>query len=108
MAGLHVRKGDQVAVIAGKEKGKTGKVLKTLPAKQRVIVEGLHLIKRAAKPTQKNPQGGFITKEGSVHASNLMLICPSCDQPRRVGHRQTDDGNSVRVCRSCGTEIGKG
>jgi len=108
MAGLNVRKGDRVFVVTGKEKGKRGKILKTLPDKQRVIVEGLNLVKRAVKPTQKNPQGGLITKEGSVHASNVMLVCQSCDEPMRVAHKLTEDGKSVRICRLCKADIDKG
>lgn len=108
MAGLKVRKGDRVKVIAGKEKEKTGKVLKTMAEKDRIIVEGLHMIKRAVKPNQKNPQGGFISKEGSVHASNVLVICSSCDEPTRVGSRRDEDGTKIRVCRSCGADIDKG
>src|SRR3990172_10205168 len=99
MPGVHVRKGDRVVVISGKEKGKRGKILRTLPEKKRVIVEGLHMVKRAVKPTQKNPQGGLIDKEGSVHVSNVMLVCASCEEPMRVAHKLTEEGKSVRVCR---------
>jgi large subunit ribosomal protein L24 len=105
---LRIKKGDQVAVTAGKEKGKNGKVLRTMPEDQRVIVEGLNLVKRATRPSQKNPQGGFITKEGSMHVSNVMVICQSCDRPTRVGHRVTDEGNKIRVCRRCKADIDKG
>ena len=108
MPGLHVRKGDRVVVISGKEKGKRGKLLRTLPDNKRLIVEGLNLVKRAVKPTQKNPQGGLITKEGSIHVSNVMLVCQSCEEPMRVAHRLTDEGKSVRACRHCNADIDKG
>ncbi|MDP1808119.1 MAG: 50S ribosomal protein L24 [Actinomycetota bacterium] len=108
MAGLHVRKGDRVEVLSGKEKGKRGKVLRTAPKDRRVIIEGLNLIKRAVKPTKKNPQGGIITKEGSVHASNVMIVCQGCDEPGRVAHKVDDQGKSRRVCRQCGADIDKG
>jgi large subunit ribosomal protein L24 len=108
MGALRIKKGDQVAVTAGKEKGKSGKVLRTMPDDRRVIVEGLNFIKRATKPSQQNPQGGFVTKEGSMHVSNVMVICQSCDRPSRVGHRVTDEGNKIRFCRRCKTDIDKG
>jgi len=108
MPGLAVKKGDKVKVIAGKEKGKEGKVLKALPREGRVIVEGVNLIKRAVRPTQKNPQGGFITKEAPLHVSNVMLICPSCGQPTRVGKKFLESGQKVRVCRKCEASIEKG
>lgn len=106
MAGLAVKKGDKVQVIAGKEKGKRGKILKALPRQNRVIVEGLNLIKRAVRPTQQNPQGGFITKEAPIHVSNVMVVCPSCDQPTRVGHEIQEAGQKVRVCRKCAAVLG--
>ena len=108
MPGLNVRKGDRVVVVSGKEKGKRGKILRVLPGDQRVIVEGLNLIKRAVKPTKKTPQGGIITKESSVHVSNVMLVCQSCDEPHRVAHKVTTEGKSLRVCRDCGADIDEG
>lgn len=108
MPGLNVRKGDRVEVLSGKEKGKRGKILRTVPKTQRVVVEGLNLVKRAVKPTQKNPQGGIITKEGSVHASNVMIVCQSCDKSSRVAHKVDDEGKSRRACRECGADIDKG
>ena len=80
----HVRQGDLVVVIAGKEKGKTGKVLTILTKKDRVVVEGLMKVKRHTKPSQKNPQGGIIEKEGSIHLSNVMPLDPGNDKPTRV------------------------
>jgi len=108
MSGLHVRKGDRVEVLSGKEKGKRGKILRSSPKEKRVVIEGLNLIKRAVKPTQKNPQGGIITREGSVHASNVSIVCQSCDEPGRVAHKVNDEGKSRRVCRHCGADIDKG
>ena len=108
MPGAGVKKGDRVAVTAGKEKGKRGKILRMFPKNDRVVVEGLNLVKRAVRPTKKNPQGGMITKEGSVHVSNVMLVCPNCDKSVRIGHRVTGEGNKIRVCRGCGTDIDKG
>ena len=103
---MHVRRGDKVRIIAGKENGKEGKVLRAHPEKQRVTVEGAAMIKRHTRPTQKNPQGGIMQMEGTMHVSNVMLICPSCSQPTRVGRRR-EGGSLVRVCKKCGKDIDK-
>ncbi len=104
---LSVRKGDRVEVIAGKEKGKKGKILFALPKKNRVVVEGINMVKRHARPTQKIPQGGIQEREAPIHASNVQVICPSCGQATRVGHRITESGTKVRVCRKCQGDIDK-
>jgi large subunit ribosomal protein L24 len=103
---MHVRRGDKVRIIAGKENGKEGKVLRAFPEKQRVTVEGMNMIKRATRPSQKNPQGGIMQNEGTMHVSNVMLICPSCSQPTRVGRRR-EGGERIRVCKKCGKDIDK-
>jgi large subunit ribosomal protein L24 len=103
---LTIRKGDKVRVIAGKDEGKEGKVVAALPAKQRVVVEGVNRIKKHARPTQKQPQGGIIEIEGTIHVSNVMLICPSCGQPTRIA-RKREDGVRLRVCKKCEKEIDK-
>ncbi|MBI4743412.1 MAG: 50S ribosomal protein L24 [Actinobacteria bacterium] len=104
---LFVRKGDKVVVITGKDKGKRGKILRSLPKKNRVIVEGLNIIKKNTRPTQKNPQGGIITKESPIDVSNVQLICPECSQQTRIGKRITSDGVSVRICKQCQKDIDK-
>ncbi|MCX8007265.1 MAG: 50S ribosomal protein L24 [Coriobacteriia bacterium] len=107
MAGsMTVRKGDKVRVIAGKDKGKEGKVLRAYPEKQRVVVENVHMIKKATRPSQRNPQGGIVEMEGTIHVSNVMLICPSCGEPTRVGRRR-DGGARIRVCKKCGKDVDK-
>jgi large subunit ribosomal protein L24 len=103
---MHVRRGDKVRVIAGKESGKEGKILRAYPEKQRVTVEGANIIKRATRPSQKNPQGGILQHEGTMHVSNVMLICPNCSQPSRIGRRR-ENGELVRVCKKCGGDIDK-
>jgi large subunit ribosomal protein L24 len=103
---LTIRKGDKVHVIAGKDKGKDGKVLRAYPFKERVTVEGVSMIKKATRPSSKNQQGGIMTIEGTIHVSNVMLICPNCAQPTRVGKRR-DGGSRVRVCKKCGRDIDK-
>ncbi len=102
MAIAHVRKGDTVMVVAGKERGKKGKVLRVIPEKGRVVVERLNLIKKHQKPTQKVRQGGIIEREGSIHLSNVMLVDPASDKPTRVGMKTLSDGKKVRVARRSG------
>jgi len=101
---MHVVKNDTVKVLAGKYRNKTGKVLKVFIKTNRVIVEGVNVIKRHTKPSQKNQQGGIVEKEAPVHASNLIVICPKCTRTTRIGHKRLDDGSKVRVCKyaDCG------
>ncbi len=103
--GAQVKKGDTVMVIAGKERGKRGKVLVVLPAKHRVIVEKVNMIKRHQRPTQKLRQGGIIEREGTLHLSNVMVVCSKCDRPTRTGIQPLAEGKKVRVCRRCGEII---
>ena len=107
MVKLSIRKGDKVKVITGKEKGKSGKVLKTIPSKERVVVEGLHMIKVASKKTQTNQQGGIVDREGTVHVSNVAIVCPTCDGPAKTKSRRTEDGQRVRYCGRCDTDLDK-
>ena len=96
-----VRKNDTVMVITGKDSGKRGRVLKVLPEKNRVIVEGLNIIKRHTRPNpQRNIKGGIVEREGSMHASNVQIVCPECGKITRVGHRVQND-RKVRICRKC-------
>jgi len=106
MTKLSIRTGDKVRVIAGKDKGKEAKVLATLPYKQRVIVERINMVKKATRPTQRNTQGGILEIEAPIHVSNVMLLCPGCSQPTRVGRRRVE-GSRVRVCKKCGNDIDK-
>ncbi|OVE79010.1 50S ribosomal protein L24 [bacterium I07] len=98
---MKVVKNDTVLVVTGNYKGKRGKVLKVFPKQNRVIVEGVNFIKRHTKPTQKNQQGGIVEKEAPVHVSNLMVVCPKCDTPSRLGNKRIQDGKKVRICRNC-------
>jgi large subunit ribosomal protein L24 len=101
MALQRIRKGDTVMVTRGRERGKTGTVLRLLHGRERVLVEGLNLIKRHRKP-QGNDAGGIIEREASLHLSNVMPVCGSCGKPTRVGTTRSDDGAGARVCRRCG------
>jgi large subunit ribosomal protein L24 len=100
-------KSDNVLVLSGNDRGKTGKVLKIFPEKGRAVVEGINLIKKHSKPTQELPQGGIVEKEGSVNISNLKVICPKCNRPTRIGIRILDDKSKVRYCKhtACGEII---
>jgi large subunit ribosomal protein L24 len=102
---LHIKNGDTVYVVSGKEKGKTGKVIKILRGENKAIVERLNMIKRHARPSQKNPGGGIIEKEAGIHVSNLMLYCPECKRPSRVGRKRLAGGERMRYCKRCNEEI---
>ena len=108
---MNIKTGDNVMVIAGnnlKDVGKTGKVLKVDPVKERVVVQGRAMVIRHTKPRQQGQQGGRIEQEGTIHVSNCMLVCPSCKKPTRVGHTFIEKGDKktkVRVCKKCGTNI---
>lgn len=106
-ARIHVKKGDTVEVIGGKHRGKRGKVLKVFPKADKLIIEGVNLVKRHAKPTQKLPQGGIVEKEGRVYSSKVMFVCPKCGRAARVGHGYLSDGTKVRICKHCGAQIEK-
>ncbi|NLP01285.1 MAG: 50S ribosomal protein L24 [Fibrobacter sp.] len=93
---FRLRKNDMVQVISGEYKGKTGKILKVIPEKNRAIVEGINMIKRHTKPTPKNQQGGIVEKEASIDLSNIMLLCPKTGKPTRVGVSVLESGKRVR------------
>ena len=107
---MKIRKNDMVMVVAGNDRGKTGKVLKVFPKKSRVIVEGINLRKRHTKPNQKNPQGGILEKEAPVHVSNVMILDPKSNEPTRVGSRiildeKTGKKKIARVAKASGEMI---
>jgi large subunit ribosomal protein L24 len=103
-APLGIRHGDMVKIMAGRSKGKTGKVLSVNPLKRRVTVEHANMIKRHTRPNpSKNIKGGILEKEGPMNVSNVMLVCPGCGKHTRAGHTKLPDGTKVRVCRRCNT-----
>ncbi len=104
MTKMHVKTGDTVKVISGKDKGKQGKILRCVPSKERVVVEKVNLVKKAMRPTQANPSGGIATMEAPIAVSNVMLVCPKCNEPSRVSHKR-EGGKMVRVCKKCGKDI---
>ncbi len=99
-----IRKNDEVQVLAGKDRGKRGRVVNVLPGKGRVMVEGVARITKHAHPTKKNPQGGIVHEEAFIDISNVALVCKQCGRATRIGHR-IQDGVKARVCRRCGAEV---
>lgn len=103
---MHVKKGDKVMVISGKDKGKTGVILASFPKQDRVLVEGINMVKKHAKPSQINPQGGILNQEAPIHVSNVMIIDPKSGEPTRVGYKM--EGNKkVRVAKKSGEILDK-
>jgi large subunit ribosomal protein L24 len=98
---VQIRKNDSVIVIGGKERGKTGKVLRVMPEKDAVIIERLNMVKRHSKPRGPQQPGGIVEKEAAIHASNVMILCDKCNAPVRIGHKILADGKKIRICRSC-------
>ena len=105
MAKLHIKKGDNVYVNAGDDKGKTGRVLEVQVKKNRAFVEGVNMVSKSTKPTAKYPQGGIVQMEAPVHISNLNVVDPKTGKPTRVGRRKNDAGKSVRYSKKSGEEI---
>ncbi|MBM3131886.1 MAG: 50S ribosomal protein L24 [Chloroflexi bacterium] len=96
-----IRKNDEVMVLVGRDQGKKGKVLTSIPDRNRVLVEGVNMIKRHMKPSRAVRQAGIIEREASIHVSDVKLICKKCSKPTRVGFRFLEDGRKVRVCKKC-------
>ena len=105
MSKLHIKKNDTVVVLAGEDKGKSGKVLKVLVEKNRALVEGVNMVSKSTKPSAKNPQGGIVKQEAPIHISNLSLVDPKSGKATRVGIKVTEDGKKVRIAKKSGEEI---
>ena len=103
---MHVKKGDKVVVISGKDKGKQGTILEAYPKKNRVLVEGVNIVKKHSKPSQANPQGGIISQEAAIHVSNVMPLDPKTGKPTRVGYK-IENGKKVRVAKISGETLDK-
>jgi large subunit ribosomal protein L24 len=101
-AKCRIKKDDKVKVIAGKEKGKIGKVLKVIRKKERVVVENVNFVKRHTRPSASTPRGGIVEKEAPIHWANLMVVCDKCINPVRIQMKRLEDGKKVRVCSKCG------
>ena len=102
-----LKKNDLVMVVSGKERGKSGRILRVFPQKNRIIIEKINFIKKHTRPSGQTKQGGIIEREAPVHISNVMVICEKCNLPVRVGKKILDDGKKVRMCRKCGEILDK-
>lgn len=102
---VNVKKGDEVQVISGKDKGRRGKVQRVLPQDNAVLIEGLNLSKKHAKPSKINPQGGVIDKALPLGVSKVMVVCPGCSKPTRMRREHAADGDVVRSCQHCGRNL---
>ena len=102
---VHVKTGDTVVILSGKDKGKQGKVLQVSPKERKVIVEGLNIATKHVKPRRQGEQGGIVEAEAAMYASKVQLVCPKCSKPTRIAHKILEDGSKVRVCKSCSEEI---
>lgn len=98
---MYIKKGDKVEVLSGKDRGKQGVVLRAKPAEGKVVVEGVAVVKKAVKPNAANQQGGIVSQEAAIDASNVNLLCPECGKRTRVGHEK-DGKNKLRICKKCG------
>lgn len=101
---LHVKKGDTVVMLSGKDKGKKGKILEVSPKEQKLIVEGLNMVTKHVKPRKQGDAGGIIKAESAMYACKVMAICPKCNKPTRLGHKIAADGTKTRNCKHCGAE----
>jgi large subunit ribosomal protein L24 len=99
--GLGIKKNDTVVVISGDDSGKKGRVISVQKDKDRVVVESLNMVKKHMKPSKKYQQGGIIEREAAIQRSNVMLVCPKCDKPAKLGNRILEDGKKVRICKKC-------
>lgn len=99
--GLSIKKNDTAIVISGKEKGKKGRIISVMPSKERVLIENINIIKKHMKPNRQNTQGGIISKEGALHISNIMLVCPKCNKPTRISNVLIENQKKVRMCKKC-------
>ncbi|MGC9322323.1 MAG: 50S ribosomal protein L24 [Kosmotogaceae bacterium] len=102
-----VKREDTVMVISGKDRGKKGKVLKTIPSENKIIVEGVNFTKKHQRPTNQYREGGIIERESPIYVSKVMVVCPNCDKPTRVAHKILENGEKVRSCKKCGEIIDK-
>lgn len=106
-AKIHVKKGDTIVVLSGKDKDRRGKVLSVFPSESKVLVDGINIVKRHTKPTRTNPQGGVMEKPAPINSSKVMVICSNCGEPTRIAKSVATDGERVRKCKKCGRELDK-
>ena len=101
---MNVKKGDTVVVLSGKDKGRKGKVQRTVPSEAKVVVEGINMVTCHTKPRRQGEEGGIVRREAALYASKVQVVCPKCGKPTRVGHK-VEGGKKTRVCKKCGAEL---
>lgn len=102
---VHVKTGDTVVVLSGKERGKKGKIIAVSPKEDKVIIEGVNMVSKHVKPKKMGEAGGIIKAEGAMYASKVQLVCPSCDKATRIAHKISEDGKKQRICKKCGKTL---
>ena len=102
---IHVKTGDTVVVLNGKDRGKKGKVRQVSPKEGKVIVEGINMVSKHVKPHKAGEEGGIVKAEGAMYASKVQIVCPRCGKPTRVGHKNYEDGTKERICKKCGAAL---
>ena len=102
---VHVKTGDTVVVLSGKERGKRGKIIAVSPTEGKVIIEGVNMVSKHVKPKKMGEAGGIIKAEGAMYASKVQLVCPSCDKATRIAHKISEDGKKQRICKKCGKTL---
>ena len=102
---VHVKTGDTVVILSGKDKGKQGKVLQVAPKEGKVIVEGLNVARKHVKPRNAQQQGGIVDAEAAMYASKVQIVCPACKKPTRIAHKILEDGTKERICKKCGEAL---
>lgn len=102
---VHVKTGDTVVVLNGKERGKKGKILAVSPKEGKVIIEGVNMVSKHVKPRRMGDTGGIVKAEGAMYASKVQIVCPRCGKPTRVGHKLYEDGTKERICKKCGESL---
>ena len=101
---MNIKKGDTIVVLSGKDKGKQGKVLGTVPSEAKVVVEGINMVTCHVKPRRQGEEGGIVKREAAIAACKVQVVCPKCNKPTRIGHK-VEGGKKVRICKKCGAEI---
>lgn len=102
---VHVKTGDTVVVLSGKERGKKGKIIAVSPKEGKVIIEGVNMVSKHVKPKKMGEAGGIIKAEGAMYASKVQLVCPNCDKATRIAHKISEDGKKQRICKKCGKTL---
>ena len=105
MSKVHVKTGDTVVILSGKDRGKKGKIMAVSPKEGKVIVEGLNMVTKHVKPRRQGEQGGIVKAEGAIYACKVQVVCPRCGKPTRVTHKVLEDGTKERICKKCGESL---